>query len=131
MLPSSKAHFVVAERLVKADPALDVEPKLDWRSILPYLISGWAHAAAPSLLVCPGSAGRAKYRCFTQNKRICLLTSGGQAMRSEFLAVTAGTSSQAHVNGTHAYSSKARGSKSSRNVQQQRCVCVGSASENM
>jgi hypothetical protein len=33
-------HFVVADRLVKADPALEVEPKLDWRSIPPTVKPG-------------------------------------------------------------------------------------------
>jgi hypothetical protein len=45
-------YFVVADRLVKADPALEVEPKLDWRSILPTLKPGTCYCSQAPIPCC-------------------------------------------------------------------------------
>jgi hypothetical protein len=48
-------YFVVADRLVKAEPALEVEPKLDWRFILPTLKTGTCCCSQAPKSVLPGS----------------------------------------------------------------------------
>jgi hypothetical protein len=48
-------HFVVADRLVKADPALEVEPKLDWRSILPTVKPGTCCCSQAPVPCCPAA----------------------------------------------------------------------------
>jgi hypothetical protein len=72
---------VVAERLVKADPALEVEPKLDWRSILPNprLAIGTCCCSHPARLAQLASqVAKTASKMYVRN--YCCVTDGRQAI---------------------------------------------------